>query len=165
MHSSIGNTVHSTPLNNLEHCICTTTSRASTCNITHQSAESDALALPPLRAAFLQSYNLPPNTALSQPVFPFSRHPAAAGIRSWNQGRDYSGRARRGRGGRLPLSGRPRVPRSRCTCKLGQREPVPTAPSKHETFKQCWFNVGPLLNQHCLNASCLLGGGGGGRPR
>ena len=27
MHSTIGSTVHSMPLNSLEHCICTTTSR------------------------------------------------------------------------------------------------------------------------------------------
>ena len=37
-------------------------------------------------------------------------------------------------------------------------------PSKHETLTQCWSNAGPFVcdagrasNQHCFNASCLLG--------
>ena len=42
-------------------------------------------------------------------------------------------------------------------------------PIKHDTLKQCWFNVGPpsqwatvcdagpTLNQHCFNVSCLPG--------
>ena len=35
--------------------------------------------------------------------------------------------------------------------------------SKHETFTQCWFNVGPpyaSLFQHWVNVSCLPGSGG-----
>ena len=39
----------------------------------------------------------------------------------------------------------------------------PLLPSKHDTLKQCCFNVGPsvcdagpTLNQHCFNVACLL---------
>ena len=29
-------------------------------------------------------------------------------------------------------------------------------PGKHETLNQCWLDVGPTSNQHCVNVPCLL---------
>ena len=34
----------------------------------------------------------------------------------------------------------------------------PLPPSRHKALNQCWFNAGPMSNQHWFNVLCLLAG-------